>query len=349
MQEPTIHLRRQKLGAITDGLGLGDAYSATLSRIKGQGGGKARLGMATLMWISYAERPLKADELCHALAVEIESPNLNSDNVPSIRTLLACCQGLVAVDKETSTVRLIHFTLLEYLRARPELFGRAHATMSETCLSYLNPPQIKTLPTSPSPDFQETPFLEYSSQYWGMHARRDFSDLAKSLALKLFDGYNHQMPIKILLKSQRRYSHLVSFGKPSHFSGLHCASVFGVVEMAASLVGVGGCAINRRDCVGNTPLVWASSEGHEGVVKILLGRSDIIPNKPDRSGQTPVTCASISGHGGVVKMLLEHRGANPQKSDAGYRTSLPWAASNGHEGVVETTARTGRRQARRAR
>ena len=120
---------------MTDGLGLGDAYGTTLSRIKGQGGRKSRLGMATLMWISHAERPLKPDELCHALAVEIGSPNLNSDNIPSIGTVLACSQGLVVVDKEASTIRLIHFTLHEYLQAHPELFGTAHSIMAETCLN----------------------------------------------------------------------------------------------------------------------------------------------------------------------------------------------------------------------
>jgi len=86
VQETTIHRRRQKLSAMTDGLGLGDAYGATLGRIKRQGGEKARLGLAALMWISYAERPLKASELCQALAIEIGSPNLNIDNVPSIGT-----------------------------------------------------------------------------------------------------------------------------------------------------------------------------------------------------------------------------------------------------------------------
>jgi len=111
LQETTIYHRRQKLNAMTDGLGLGDAYGATLDRIKGQDGRKAKLGMATLMWISHAERPLKPDDLFYALAVEIGSPNFNSDNVPSIGTLLSCCQGLVVVDKEASTVRLIHFTL----------------------------------------------------------------------------------------------------------------------------------------------------------------------------------------------------------------------------------------------
>ena len=96
---------------MTNGLGLGDAYDATLGRVKREGGEKARLGMATLMWVSYSQRPLKVDELCHALSVEIGSPNLDDGNIPSIGLLLDCCQGLIAVDKETSTVRLAHFTL----------------------------------------------------------------------------------------------------------------------------------------------------------------------------------------------------------------------------------------------
>ena len=161
---------------MTDGLGLGDAYGSTLDRIKGQGGEKARLGMAVLMWISHAERPLKADELRHALAVEIGSPDLNTDNLPSIGTLLACCQGLVVVEKETSTIRLIHLTLQEYLPAHPELFGSAHSIIAETCLSYLNSRHIMALPPVSFPYLQDTPFLEYSSVYWGVHAKRDLSN-----------------------------------------------------------------------------------------------------------------------------------------------------------------------------
>ena len=134
LQETTTRRRRQKLSAITDGLGLESAYGETLDRIKKQGEGRARLGMAALMWISCSERPLKAVELSHALAVEIGSPNLDTDDVPSIGTVLSCCQGLIAVDKEVSTVRLIHFTLQEYLRAHPEIFGTTHSTMAETCL-----------------------------------------------------------------------------------------------------------------------------------------------------------------------------------------------------------------------
>ena len=74
-----------KLSAMANGLGLGDAYDATLGRIR-EKGEKARPDMTALMWISHSERPLKTDELHHALAVDVGSLNLNTDNVPSIGT-----------------------------------------------------------------------------------------------------------------------------------------------------------------------------------------------------------------------------------------------------------------------
>ena len=103
LKESTIYRRRERLRKITGGSGLGDAYSTRIERIKGQGGHKPR-GMTSLMWISHAERPLSADELCHALAIELGSTNFNADNVPSMLTLLSCCQGLITVDEEASTV-----------------------------------------------------------------------------------------------------------------------------------------------------------------------------------------------------------------------------------------------------
>jgi len=331
LQETTIHRRRERLRAMTDGLGLGNAYGATLDRIKGQGGERSRLGMATLMWISHAERPLNPDEPCHALAVEIGSPNLNTDNVPSIGTLLACCQGLVFVDKEASRVRLIHSTLQEYLLAHPELFGTPHSTIAETCLEYLNSQQVKALSTSPPANIQDVPFLEYSSLYWGVHAKRDLSDCAKSLALKLFDDCENHISTKILLG---RWYH-IDFNKPSLLSGLHCASFFGIDEIVASLVKAEGCDINKKDCLGNTSLSWAARRGHEGVVKILLGRDDVNPNKPDNDGRTPLLWAVIWGHEGVMKILLGRDDVNPDKPDNDGQTPLCWAAIGGKEAVVK--------------
>ena len=335
LQETTVHRRRQKLSAMTDGLGLGDAYGATLGRIKGQGGEKARLGMAALMWISHAERPLKSDELCHALAVEMGSPNFNADNAPSIGTLLACCQGLVTVDKQASTVRLIHFTLQEYLRAHPDFFGAAHSTIAEICLSYLNSRQVKVFSASRSPDLQDTPFLVYSSLYWGVHAKRDLSDCARQLALKLFEDHSYHISTKILLKAQKQYWYAVDFDKFSLFGGLHCASFFGIVKIVAGLLEMGGYDINQTDCGGDTPLHWAAWNGHEGVVNTLLGQDSVSPDKPDNDGRTPLYCAAEGGHEEVVKILLGRDEVSPDKPDDDSRTPLYCAAEGGHEGVVK--------------
>ena len=168
--QTTAHGRRRKMKTITEGLDLKDVYGATIERIRKQGGEKARLGMAALMWISHSERILQLDELLHALAVEIGSADLNAENIPSVETLLSCCLGLVVADSEASTVRLVHFTLQEYLYTCPDIFGQTHSIMAKTCLTCLNHQPIKEISSTLLVLPQLTPFLKCSSLYWGVHA-----------------------------------------------------------------------------------------------------------------------------------------------------------------------------------
>jgi len=186
LPKSTIYRRRERLNKLADGLGLGEVYGETIERIKAQGGDKSRLRIAALMWISYAERPLQVDELCHALAVELGSADFRAGNIPSIATLVSCCQGLITVDKEASAVRLVHFALKKYLSAHPDIFGRPHSIITEICLTYLNSQQVKAVSADPFSSIHDTPFLEYCSVCWGVHAKRELSDCARSLALNLF-------------------------------------------------------------------------------------------------------------------------------------------------------------------
>jgi len=284
-------LREQKISARRDRLkemanALRSAYERMLSRLKAQGEIKEQIGMAALMWVSHSVRPLRVDELSEALAVEIGSADLDLENAPSVGTLLACCQGLLVVD-EASAVRLVHPTLQEYLLTRPDLFDRAHSTIAETCLTYLNFQRFKGLPASDLPDPVQAPFLGYSSIYWGTHAKRELSGRAKSLALKLFDDYDGHISIKFLLQDALTPDHFIDIKGFSSFTGLHCASFFGIVEVVAALMETNGCDIDQRDCVGNTPLMWASQNGYEGVVKLLQERKDVTPNTPCGSSLTP--------------------------------------------------------------
>ena len=142
LHQSTIHRRRKRLSKMADGLELGDIYSATIERIGAQNGDKSRLGMAALMWISHAERPLRADEPCHALAVELGSTDFSAGNVPSVSTLVGSCQGLITMDKEASTVRSIHFTLQEYFSAHLDIYQQ---TPFSNCRNLLD---VSEFPTS---------------------------------------------------------------------------------------------------------------------------------------------------------------------------------------------------------
>jgi len=206
---------------MTHGLGLGDVYGTTIERIKAQDEGKSRLGMAALMFVSHAERPLRVDELCHALAIELGSKDFNAENVPSFSTLVSCCQGLITVEKETSTVRLIHPTVKEYLSSRPDVFSKPHAAMAEICLTFLNSKTVKALPIDhPDIYFHEQPFLEYCSIHWGVHAKREPSNYTRSLALELFREYDGHISIKLLLEN---------VGHPGHWNlGSNCGSDLGI-------------------------------------------------------------------------------------------------------------------------
>jgi len=89
----------------------------------------------------------------------------------------------------------------------------------------------------------------------------------------------HHISTNILLQAQNIYWYVANFDKPSLFSGLHCESFFGIVEIVAGLVEMEGCDINQLGFTCNTPLHWAAWNRHEGVVEILLRLDGISPDK----------------------------------------------------------------------
>ena len=335
LRETSIARRGKRLKAMKDGVGLGDAYGATLERIKAQGKERTRLAMAALTWICHAERPLQVDELCHALAVEIGAADFDSENAPSIGAVLSCCQGLITIDKEASTVRLIHFTVQEYLCSHPDLFRQPHSVIAEACLTYLNSNQISNLSSHPLPDHQIMPFLEYSSRYWGTHANRELSDHARTLALQLLNGYENHVSAVSLLKQLLDPSDVGVMTCSPCFSGLHCASFFGIIELVTVFVNAKRCEINQSDCTDNTPLSWAAMNGHDGVVKQLLEREDVDPDRLDSTHNTPLSWAASNGHEGVVRLLLCQKDVDPNRPGGQGGTPLFWATNSGHEGVVK--------------
>ena len=327
---------------MTQGSGLSDAYIVTLTRLKAQKGNKSILGMKVLMWVLYSERPLMAEELCHALGVELGSTDLDHENIPALRTLLTSTLGLVTVEASSSTVRLVHFTLQEHFVSDSTLFHSPHSVIAEVCLTYLNFQSVRDLSPTLRAAPATMPLLNYAYCYWGEHTRKELTQSVKILALRLLDKFDEHISaqlLSLLYNRGRRYVGLefhVEKG-PIGFTGLHGAAFLGIVEVFAAVLEMKEWDMNSRDSVSCTPLMWAAIKGHEGVVKILLERGDVNPELADPVwGQTALMWAAAHGHVGVVKVFLEREGVNSDQASSVYGpTALYIAAADGRDGIVK--------------
>ena len=328
--EITISARRQKLDEIIKGNHLGDAYATTLARMKAQKGSKSRLGMEALIWVSNSERPLKTHELCHALGVKIGSTDLDLENVPTIRTLLGCSLGLITVEVYTSTVRLVHFTLQEYLSNNPGQFQSPHSMIAEVCLTYLNFRCVRELSPALVSVPPAVPLVEYASYYWGKHTKREMTESVTRLALRLLVGFEYHISSRLLLL----HYNFNAFGWSKGFTGLHGVAVHGISELLAALLAVKEWDINAIDARGRTALSWAALLGHEDVVEMLLQQKGVNPNTAETMHSlTPLLWAVQGKHEGIVKLLLERGDTNPNTADTGFHlTPLLWAVKKGYEG-----------------
>ncbi|RPA94878.1 hypothetical protein L873DRAFT_1813690 [Choiromyces venosus 120613-1] len=263
LEEVTIARRRKKLKEVTKGQGVDDLYTTTLERIRVQKGGKAKLGMEVLRWIYHSERPLRPEELCHVLAIDYGTSELDRDNIPSIRTLLSSSLGLATVDSSSSTVRLVHFTLQEYLLAHPLLFHSTHIMIAEVCLTYLNFQEVRNLSPTLESAPSSTPFLQYASCYWGAHARKETSERMILLATRLLADYDSHISSKLLLLNAKSSPRIPYDKKCSltGFTGLHAAAFLGIDKIMVDLLSIREWDLNACDIEGDTALAWAAIIG----------------------------------------------------------------------------------------
>ncbi|XP_064395634.1 ankyrin repeat domain-containing protein 29-like isoform X3 [Halichondria panicea] len=96
-----------------------------------------------------------------------------------------------------------------------------------------------------------------------------------------------------------------------------------------------GADPNQADKDGATALYWASRNGHDEIVRVLLAAKATV-NTQTKSGQTPLWTTSFSGHQKCMELLID-AGADvdvPKDVSTG-ATALIAAAWNGHVRAVE--------------
>ncbi|KAK7013943.1 ankyrin repeat-containing domain protein [Favolaschia claudopus] len=113
---------------------LDTAYGITMARINSQADGLQKLAHRALMWITNAQRPLSAAELCQAIAIDNGDTCLKREKISEFEMIMSTCAGLVVLDYDESVVRLIHYTTQEWLE---QYFENSHKQIASTCFQYL--------------------------------------------------------------------------------------------------------------------------------------------------------------------------------------------------------------------
>jgi hypothetical protein len=100
---------KRALESIADGsYSLDEAYNDTMRRLKSQHGGFDAESMVLLAFVTHASRDLTVLELEHALAIEVNEPFFDRDNISDLEAVIDSCSGLVTIDPEERKVVLGH-------------------------------------------------------------------------------------------------------------------------------------------------------------------------------------------------------------------------------------------------
>lgn len=94
------------LSASSGALSYDKAYEKTMEQINGQPEDMRDLGLKMLLILTSARRPLTANELCHALAVEPHSAGFDQENIPELEIVLSACAGVVTYQPESQIVQI---------------------------------------------------------------------------------------------------------------------------------------------------------------------------------------------------------------------------------------------------
>ena len=310
---------------------LGAAYEKTFHIIRSQTPGQYNLAIRALMWVTYAQRPLHIHELRHALATTISDRYFDNDNLPSVKSVLKCCSGLILMDNQSLEVRLVHFTLQHYVQAQTQsLFPDAETLITQTCLTYMLFEDGTSLPAntpfsgfknSSLSSFEYFPFLDYAVSHWGDHAK----------------GCQHQA-IEKLATMLLTDSDRISFLTRMETTGLHVIAKFGLTNFCEGLL-LKGIPVDSRGEEDETPLHVAIAHDRTETALMLL-RCGADSDAPDRRCATPLLMAVAAGNISITTCLLDF-GAEVNAHGAYAWTALHKAADSGYLRITELLLRRG--------
>ncbi|KAJ7742073.1 hypothetical protein B0H16DRAFT_1728330 [Mycena metata] len=313
---------------------LYDTYHLAMQQIEVQNEDNRKTARSTLIWVANAKRLLTVSELTTALAIRPGARCLDEDYLLDIETVLAICAGLVIVDKESSVVRLVHYTTQQYLDSiQAVLFPDAQTEITCTLLTFL---AFDGYP-DPSWDLEDLPPLAEYSQHCLAHAAGQPEVQLREILLKFLDwAFQWVNRINQEYHSWKWHSKPWNYSdQPLKPSALWIAAAANLVETTRFLLKGAPLLQHSRD----SGIIVASYYGHKEIVSLLLERGADV-NAAGVEYESALQAAIAKGHTEIVDILLK-KGADVNTAGGYYGSALQAATHRGHTEIVDILLENG--------
>ena len=328
-------------------LGLEDLYTRLLLQIEPiQRETTARI----LRWVVLAQRPLTLCELSAAIDSDTRTLSI-SDQEEIVRDQISHCGHLLTLQNDQ--VNIIHQSAKDYLlrkelESNPELkLFRVHERdgnlkIARMCFYYVqNSPLGNSVYDLNNYEhhLERFPFLDYAILYWDDHARcLASSDDIFDLSLPFYKKNSKTRELWFQIYRLR-----VEQNQPPDWTKLlHWACYLGIAPLVENILHPKGVIdkvkilrhLNEQDSNGMTALLWAVTQEHEAVIRLLLKKRPHLEAKETGMNSTALMQAIWKGRTSIVDLLLQS-GANVNVQDDEKWTCLSIASFDGHLEIAQ--------------
>ncbi|KAJ6566976.1 hypothetical protein B0H19DRAFT_1258148 [Mycena capillaripes] len=323
---------------------LHENYNVVMQRIESQNEEDRKTARSALIWVANAKRPLKVSELTVALAIEPGARRLNAANVLGIEIILAVCAGLVTVDRRSSVVRFVHYTVQEYLDSiQAQRFPDAQTEITRTLLTFLafdgftnsfysRRAQSFAFGLARRRQPELPPLLEYS-QYCLEHAAGQPEAQLRSMIVEFLSRAIRWKQVMEFTWS----SPLWSYPWPSQPTPLWIAAAANLLDTAKFLL---EAVPLRKHPNSAASIAVALDLGHSQMVELLLENGAYVNQWCEPYRAPLVVVASHFGLENIVRLLINH-GADLNAQGWEYGSALADASHFGRESIVQLLLENG--------